>query len=244
MDQKDWAMCQEPERLLEFVQRRVSERKVRLLHSACCRRVWDVLPGERSRQAVEVVERYADGLEDLSTLQTAAYAANRAWAEDEMGFGAPAATAALWRLEPSYFGLASDLEPLEMVVCVVQQLAFEWSWVFSDGVRRRDSEAAEQDEQAIQVAIIRDVFGDPFVAQPRIDPIWRAWNNGTVTRLAEQVYEDRQLPSGKLDPGLLAVVADALVDAGCNETWLLDHLLGPAEHYRGCWAVDLLTGRE
>jgi hypothetical protein len=46
-----------------------------------------------------------------------------------------------------------------------------------------------------------------------------------------------------LDTVRLAVLADALEEAGCADPDLLGHLRGPGPHVRGCWAVDLLLGK-
>ena len=43
--------------------------------------------------------------------------------------------------------------------------------------------------------------------------------------------------------GELPILADALEDAGCADAAILAHCRGPGEHVRGCWVVDLLTGR-
>jgi hypothetical protein len=244
MTESDWFQCNDPGKMLEFCYGKVSERKLRLLHCACCRRVWHALPAQASRQAVEVVESYADGLTDLTALRAAAEAASRAWSQDEDGFGAPAATATLWRLEPTYYGPVSDEEPLGMAVSVVQQLAFEGRWVFRDGLRGRDSEAAEQDERAAQAALFRCIYGNPFRSPPPLDGSVLAWNDSYVRRLAEGVYEDRQLPEGTLDLARLGVLADALEEAGCTDHGPLGHLRGPGPHVRGCWALDLILAKE
>jgi hypothetical protein len=51
------------------------------------------------------------------------------------------------------------------------------------------------------------------------------------------------IDDGWLDPARLGVLADALEDAGCDDTSMLEHLREPGPHARGCWVVDLLTGR-
>ncbi|HJZ55761.1 MAG TPA: hypothetical protein VKE74_12405 [Gemmataceae bacterium] len=39
------------------------------------------------------------------------------------------------------------------------------------------------------------------------------------------------------------ILADALMDAGCQNEDILNHLRGPGEHVRGCWCVDILLGQ-
>ncbi len=91
--------------------------------------------------------------------------------------------------------------------------------------------------------LLRDLFGDRGYPVP-IDRTLLAWNDGTVKRLAEDAYEQRALPAGTLDLQRLAVLADALEEAGCTDPDLLGHLRGPGSHVRGCWPLDLLLGKE
>jgi len=64
-----------------------------------------------------------------------------------------------------------------------------------------------------------------------------------VTALATAAYEERDLPAGTLDPDRLAVLADALEAADCDNADLLPHLRGPGPHVRGCWVIDALLGK-
>ena len=70
------------------------------------------------------------------------------------------------------------------------------------------------------------------------------WLSPTVSSLAQAAYEQRALPSGELDLQRLAVLADALEEAGCAEAELLGHLRAAGPHVRGCWALDLALGKE
>jgi hypothetical protein len=98
-------------------------------------------------------------------------------------------------------------------------------------------------EQAAVAALLRDVFGNPFRPSPPVPPAVLAWNNGTAVRLAQAAHDERQLPDGTLDACRLAVLADTLLDAGCEDEELLAHLRSVGPHVRGCWAVDVLLGR-
>jgi hypothetical protein len=87
-------------------------------------------------------------------------------------------------------------------------------------------------ERKAQSKLIHDIFGNPF--RPVIlDP---AWLNPTVTALAHTTYEDRTFTD-------LPILADALEEAGCTCEFTLSHLRGPGPHCRGCWALDLILGK-
>jgi hypothetical protein len=91
-----------------------------------------------------------------------------------------------------------------------------------------------------QVGLLRCLFGNPF--RP-VTP-GPAWLTPTTRALAQAAYDERRLPAGTLDPDRLAVLADALEEAGCTDAEVLGHLRGPGPHTRGCWVVDLVLGNK
>jgi hypothetical protein len=118
-----------------------------------------------------------------------------------------------------------------------------WQWVADTEVEVANGYAvltAFTTAQAENCELIRDIFGNPF-RPVTVDP---AWLTPTVTDLATVAYNERALPSGELDPARLAVLADALEEAGCSSADLLSHLRSTGPHVRGCWAVDLLLRKE
>jgi hypothetical protein len=101
------------------------------------------------------------------------------------------------------------------------------------GVQKSGAEAQQAD-------LLRDVFANPYHAVS----VNTAWLTPTALSLATAAYDDRSLPSGELDTCRLAVLADALEEAGCTEETILTHLRSPGPHVRGCWALDLVLARE
>jgi hypothetical protein len=230
MKDREWAASTDPAAMLSFVQANghASERKLRLFACACCRRIWAFLLDGRSRESVEVSERYADGLanrEQLASAWEGAMAAARV-------LGHPPAYAAA--------SVASSDDPSSTTSETAARAAGP------SGIPLWEVRATPefQAERAIQANLLRDIFGNPFRPPPVRDPTWLTWDDGLVLRLAHAAYDDRLLPSGELDPARLSVLADALLDAGCPQDHeLLAHLRSQGPHVRGCAAVDALLGR-
>jgi hypothetical protein len=83
--------------------------------------------------------------------------------------------------------------------------------------------------------LLREIFVNPF-RPVAVDPSWLRWHDGTVAKVATTIYEERAFDR-------LPVLADALEEAGCRNADILNHCRQPGPHVRGCWVVDLLTGR-
>jgi hypothetical protein len=108
------------------------------------------------------------------------------------------------------------------------------------GIEFEPSYELAAQEKAAQADLLRDIDGNPF-RTVTVDP---SLLTPTVLNLARAAYDDRLLPGGELDNARLAVLADALEEAGCSDGEVLGHLRGPGPHVRGCWVVDLISGRE
>jgi len=93
---------------------------------------------------------------------------------------------------------------------------------------------------ARQADLIRCLWQNPF----RPIAIAPSWLTPTVLDLAQAAYDQRDLPQGTLELARLAVLTDALEDAGCTDPDILGHLRQPGPHTRGCWPLDLLLERD
>ena len=209
MTPDEWKAGEDPSVLLDLVADRATNRKLRLFLIACCRRIWPMLADERSRNAVEVAQRFADGVATAAELAAA----------HETAFGAPANATASGLEMPGVREGAS-----RAVNCVADNLLPDATHTRAETVR---------DEHSFQASVLRDIFGYPY---PFVgfDPAWRT---PAAVELATEIYT-KPLFNRMWELGNL------LQDAGCSEAVLLLHCRSRAMHFRGCWLVDLVLGKE
>src|SRR5262245_38159676 len=159
MNESEWLTCFDPSPMFFCIENVASQRKLRLLAVACCRRVWECLPEEPSRKALAVLERYADGeATDYELIQ--ADAANQGLHDE---------------LEPRYsaMGAVSSAvfvpeDGLEVGIALqLAQAASNWvisaeEWATPDAMLSAYNETAGVKERIFQAHFIRDNTGNPF----------------------------------------------------------------------------------
>jgi len=97
----------------------------------------------------------------------------------------------------------------------------------NEEIENGDNEGWEN-ERRNQAALVRHIFGNPFRPHPTVAQLPQ-----TVVQLENALYNGE-------DCGF--ALHDALLDAGHPELAL--HFQEEKEHPKGCWAVDLLLGKE
>jgi hypothetical protein len=241
MTEAEWLACEDPTKMLLFIKgrrtmrKRAKQRKQRLFAVACCLRLRPLLDDERSRRCIEVVEGFADDRVTTDELRVAETEAREMWlknAADDTAY----ACLALCAKEVNGLHVSTSA-----VSAVFKRQRREANQPF-DPLDGRRSGACPSEERA-QSMLIRDVFGNPFRPSPPLPLAVLAWNDGTVPRIAQGIYEERQLPAGTLNTTRLAILADALLDAGCDNEDLMQHCRQPGPHVRGCWAIDAILGK-
>ena len=239
MTEAEWLAASDPAWMLNSMGDDASERKLRLFAVACCYRVRCVFDSWVWGQ-VELAERCADGQGDLNELIRRR--------DDLAEADLPARGS-----RPAHFAAGNGPYRITGVARATGMRLNKTTWYSaldavyaadhcaraftrSAGASEEQLLTAQSEEGKKQSCLLREIFGNPF--RPVVlDPAWRTPN---AVALAETIYEERELPSGHLDRTRLAVLADALLDAGCDNEVILGHCKSEGPHVRGCWVVDLI----
>ncbi len=214
-----------------------------LFSIACCRRIWHMLAEEPSRKAVEVAERWVDGLatrQEVTQAHTEAFDTSlnyERYADQELrvhGYYYDAKTTS----EIAARRCAANVAKLSLDVHAIWNIAYDAATAAARDAIPNSARRATQSrvwnsardlELANQCDLIRDIFGYPFEAAP----FEQRWKSGDVVAIAKRIYEQNRFQD-------LPILADALEESGCDEDAILRHCREDVQHVKGCWVVELL----
>jgi len=243
MTEQEWLECTDPTPMLEFLRGKASERKLRLFACACCRSIWHHFHDEW-RRFVEIAELFADGKVDCSML-----ARQRELAYETMCESVSSSGTMPWLVTLDYSvpldipGLRQPATILDVAVQTVRAAAEatrEEYFVFHPfpagadfNSFRPQIEAEAEKVRKDLTSSLRCIFGNPF-RPVTLDP---RWLTSTVIDLPSTIYDERTFDR-------MPILADALMDAGCDSEEIINHCRSEAPHSLGCWVVDLLLGKK
>lgn len=244
MSEQEWLECTDPKKMLDFLRRSALPARRRGDHRRLlgatylpdsdyylpdlgrkgCLFVCACLHRSPSKQDVEECllfqeyEKYCDGLAPWAAVEDAYW--NRIKREEERIAEEDrknnSVTSVHWMGPSEYF---SDPD-------VLREAAAR-----AVGGKNADGFAVER---RLQCGFVRDIF-NPF-RPVTINPAWFTWNDGTVQKVAQAIYDERAFDR-------LPILADALEEAGCTDTDILSHCRSGDDHVRGCWVIDLVLGK-
>jgi len=221
MTEAEWATSTDAHRMLRRCRRiiRYDPRKGFLFAVACGFRIWHLLADQRSRHAVETAAKYADGLASWAQLGAAEQAASAAHNDAFRAkgkLGACAEWAAQFAANFDAWFAASHASNFAYVAA-------------GDGLDLGPEHTAQAD-------LLRCVFGPLPFRSVTLDPSSLTWNDGTVVKLAQGIYDEQPFDR-------MPVLGDALEEAGCSNPDIVAHCRQSVEHVRGCHVIDLILGK-
>lgn len=248
MTEAEWLACQDPAPMLKSVRDKASERQLRLFACACCRKVLHLMKDARSRQGLLAAERLADGGAGARRGRAGVAKEAKAAAEEARQLADAAQDPAehLARLAEccaawaAYFVVQPSAGDSADNAVGHASLALAYASCKTPKVLTSfppDRERMMRDAMREQAGLLRDIIGSPFDRRT-VDHTWLRKDTNTILTIAQAVYEQEAFTAERM-----RVLADALEEAGAV-TELVDHLLSPGPHVRGCWVVDLILSTD
>jgi hypothetical protein len=241
----EWLSCDQPQELAYFTRGRVDARRFRWLASAWGGRIrkvfepddlpwfdafaaWvagtgphpaevcrhpDFSPLDRPREETFWARRYAEAIRQDDPLSAAAYAGLSA-SEDYPFVPLP---------RPDFAHTHRGRAAAKRAAVKAREDAHREAW----WAAKAEHESRVRRECCDQ---FRDVAGNPF----RPVAVRSEWRTSTVLALARGIAAESAFDR-------LPILADALQDAGCEDSYLLSHCRDAGLHVRGCWIVESLS---
>jgi hypothetical protein len=227
----EWQRSQDLYRLLNPLEKRVSDRKLMLFSIACVRHIWRLLTDRRSREIVEVVEKYVDGAADEEETSLLLKRFDDAYWRGELMAGAHYEAVRCVAQKGSGASLQAAVEAEDAAgSAAAREVDDTEEWSPAKTAAWKEAEDAERDAQ---LRLLRDIMGNPF--RPIV--MQSGWLTSEVVKLASSIYQ--QCAFDKMPE-----LANALEGAGCSDEEVLRHCRDQAIHARGCWVVDGILGKK
>ena len=249
MTNREWRRCKDPAKMIEALKDIASDRKSILYMCAGCRFIWELLYDDQSKVAVEVAERFVEGLATIEELKRANWEAECPTFQYDFEPG-------VWRTWECYKdSVPQSVQNLVRMGVLTEEQVLEDEPEVDPVVKQRLYAAASLAEAACSPSpfrffsrglgeyislvdwpgdwLLRCVFGKPFLPPVVLDPDWLTLN---VVGLAGMIYEERAFTR-------MPILGDALEEAGCGNEDILKHCRSEKPHVRGCWVVDMVLGK-
>jgi hypothetical protein len=271
MTEAEWLVCTDPQKMLnilegkvserKFWRRKASDRKLRLFACACCRSIWHLLTDARSRKAIELAEQSADGLTNPQALLEASESAWAAANEMIRLFWPTSGTGPY--NDPDFLDGMPDDRLAHPAACdaacaAAEALMNDLSTVpaVADYACHAKAQAAApvgaESASAVGIAARDEAERTEWAAQATLlrDIFGLIPFRPVAMARAWKGWNDGIIP--KLAQAIyderafdrMPILGDALEEAGCTDQDILAHCRSGGEHVRGCWVVDLVLGKE
>jgi hypothetical protein len=214
MTEAEWLACTDPKKMLDFLGKWANKRRLRLFAVACARDLFEHNPDPNIRGSCGDIRDFA-----ASILRAEAYADGQGLLQ--------------YMPHAEWVEYPDEVDAAYVVVGIDADTHIQFARV----------EEAVKDFRVNPAHWIRCIFVNPYRFPRTVPPAVLAWNDRTISRIAEAIYEERKLPEGTFDTARMAILANALLDAGCEDEGLLAHLRSEGPHVRGCWVVDSILGK-
>jgi hypothetical protein len=235
MGAKVWHLVLNPQSLDDYGWRddRISERKRFLFMAAVGQYIQPLMTEPKCIRVLEACEKFAEGTIDEDTFCDVHEVGQNAAERAKVPAIGTAANEFV-RL------LADDDKHNECVDCALDALGYvaateagvlkpSATWRQAKSVWKHPVFIAGRDAaERTFLSFLHDIFGPNPYKPPKI---LGAWRTDAVKAIAQEAYDLG-------DFSALPILADALEEAGCENTIILDHLRGAEGHVRGCWCLD------
>lgn len=259
MTEAEWLTSDDPQAMLRYLQGKANlNRKLRLFACAWVRRVWHLLDDECGRQAVEVAERFADGLASKAELSAASAAVWGAASAVTRAAARAAAMDAAWAAawitawdipKDAQCDLLREVVGNPFALVTISNVAGV-GWIGGAPSRLTPqvlslAEAAYSERPGRECAKCYgkgkwkrcNGCGGEWAGE--VGPDCFVCGHPYLTEKTCQVCAGTgRIEDGTLDTFRLALLADALEEAGCDHQNVLDHLRGVCVVCHGAGQLD------